>query len=574
MVVTVRTIYSTLWYAVCVLACIDTGLFVYPSLSRTMLPALCAMTMALIHTAWCIFGRKRIYFSNIQLFVLVWCAYILAHGIMQSEAEQYMLMYLLGTLMTIVVLASGIRDGLVSRRDVENGILTMTSIHIIFIVFQCLGLFTSSNPYFRLTGADENPNITAIALTASIPFVCHRIAGGRQRGVYIALLAAILLSVISLKCRTAYLGIICMSILAVTKSDTARKCVKWKCAGIMAVTVMIVILGIYGYTWKKDSADGRLFIWQRSAEMVVSSPLGVGYGMFERSYNLYQADYFAENDNERTNSTLATACGSAYNDILEHAVQGGIAGGLLFIVFLLIVLWRAYAMQEYYILYAMTAITVMATVNSICYSVTPWIITVAITALIAGSSVSVRCGRRMGTVCGLLLAVTSSYILYNRVMFIYSQWQLKEYMTYQVHDTMKVGKLHTITGTSEAYWRYMAECHEADHDSRSANICYQTALRYTSFPLLLYKAAMCQESCGNVPAATGLLRTACNMLPGNLSLKYLLMKLYIRTGNDTLSKTVAEEILSKRNGRNTESARFIRDEAARLLNKEMNTNAH
>ena len=64
------------------------------------------------------------------------------------------------------------------------------------------------------------------------------------------------------------------------------------------------------------------------------------------------------------------------------------------------------------------------------------------------------------------------------------------------------------------------------------------------------------------------------MLPGNLSLKYLLMKLYIRTGNDTLSKTVAEEILSKRNGRNTESARFIRDEAARLLNKEMNTNAH
>lgn len=573
MVVMARTTFIILWYAVCVLACVDTGLFVYPSLSRTLFPALCAMIMALVHAVWRIYDRKQICLDGIQLFSIAWGAYIIIHGFVIAEAEKYMQMYLLGTLVMMVTLASAMRDGLMDGRRVEDGILIISVIHIMFLICQSLGLLSSGNPYFRLTGADENPNITAVALTVSIPLVFRRISGRKHTGIYVMLLAAILLSVLSLRCRTAYLGVLCMSLFFIIRSDTVRKWLtgkeqaKYRYAVLAATIVSIVVLGISGYMWKKDSADGRLFIWQRSVEMVVSSPLGVGYGMFERNYNLYQAEYFAANDTARYGSRLATACGSAYNDILEHGVQGGLAGGLLFAGFLMLALRKAYIMRKPYMLCTLTAVTVMSAVNSVCYSVTPWLITVAIVSLVAGGGTTVRCGGLRGVACGLLLALVPLYILCNRVRFIHGQWQLKEYMASQVHDTRKVGKLYPAIGTSEAYWRYLAECHEAENDSSSAAVCYMKALRYTSSPLLLYKASACMESGGDTPAAAELLRTAYNMLPGNLSLKYHLINLYGRSGDSISARAMAMEILSVRRCKETESSVLIRKEAEAVLNR-------
>lgn len=573
MVVVLRNLAVILWYAMCVLSCVDTGLFVYPSLSRTLLPAACAMLLALVCAVWCMSGRGSARPDRMQAFALAWVAYILLHGVLVADAEQYRQTYLLGTLAAMVALGAGIHSGLMHGRHIGGGIMAISAIHVLFLLSQSLGWSSSGNPYFRLSGADENPNVTAIAMTISIPFVCRRIAGRRHGWMYATLLAAILLSVIFLRCRTAWLGIFCMLLSVALSSGIVgrwlRRIGNARCryAAVLAAMTLTGVFAMACYTWKKDSADGRLFIWQRSAEMVASSPLGVGYGLFERNYNLYQSEYFADNEAERAGSSLATACGSAYNDILEHGVQGGLVGGLMFAGFLLLALGRAYAMQERHIFCTLLAVAVMSAVNSICYSVTPWLMTIAAVALTAGEAPMARRGRLREAVWVLPLILLSSYILHSVVAFTHGQRLLREYMEANDHDVRKAAALYPAIGTSEAYWRYMAECNETGDDDSSAAICYREALRYTSSPLLLYKAAACQERCGNVPAATRLLRTACDMLPGNLSLKYHLMGLYGRAGDSIRARSMAMEILSVRVRRETENAQFIRREAEAVLNE-------
>ena len=48
-----------------------------------------------------------------------------------------------------------------------------------------------------------------------------------------------------------------------------------------------------------------MLIWKLSTEMMAGKPSGYGYGLFEKNYNLRQADYFANReytDTEKRNS--------------------------------------------------------------------------------------------------------------------------------------------------------------------------------------------------------------------------------------------------------------------------------
>lgn len=578
MVVTLRALTIILWYVTCILSCIDTWQFVYPSLSRTLCPTICMMLMAITYIIQCAWCSKMMPLGKIQTFILAWVAYILIHGFMIADAELYQQMYFLTTLLFMIVLTSMVNDGAISKRHLVNGIILIASIHIVYLVCQYFGLVGSHNPYFKLTGSDENPNITAIALTISIPFVFYKILAKKHTCMMATLLAMTFIFLIILRCRTAFVGICCMLLFIAYKSGMIRiystGSHKLKIAAIVCLVFVCSVLAIVCYTWKKDSADGRIFIWQRSMEMVASSPFGIGYGLFERNYNLYQSEYFATNEQECAASTLSTACGSAYNDVLEHGVQGGIIGSLMYAGVLLVLLKQAYSMRKWYSLCALLAITVMSLVNSICYSVSPWIMTIAIVALVAHDSPISENSKKFNVICFFVLSCLSLSFLYNRLSFTYTQRLLKEYRDTHGHDIPKAICLFPAIGTSEAYWRYVAECYESEGNSKTAAVCYGKALQYTSSPLLLHKAAMCKEDAGDNASATELLKTACYMLPRNFSLKYHLMKMYDRTGYKAEAKAVACEIMRIPTKQISESVAFIKKEAETILYKQKDTNAH
>jgi O-antigen ligase len=68
------------------------------------------------------------------------------------------------------------------------------------------------------------------------------------------------------------------------------KCKRW----VKISFICIAVAGMAAlYSLKKDSADGRILIWQSTWNMVLDKPVaGHGYGAFNEKYMLYQADYF------------------------------------------------------------------------------------------------------------------------------------------------------------------------------------------------------------------------------------------------------------------------------------------
>ena len=81
---------------------------------------------------------------------------------------------------------------------------------------------------------------------------------------------------------------------------------------------------LFTYFIKKDSADGRLFIWQIAWTIFLDYPLtGVGFNQFPSYYNIYQANYFKTHD-DPAHAWLAADVFFAFNEILQSMVELGV----------------------------------------------------------------------------------------------------------------------------------------------------------------------------------------------------------------------------------------------------------
>lgn len=108
----------------------------------------------------------------------------------------------------------------------------------------------------------------------------------------------------------------------------------------MIVSLICLFLGIgYLYYLKKDSADGRLFIWRVGIELLKDKPLqGAGNGSFAARYMYAQSDYFIHHP---TSSNERFACNNtfAFNEYLRIACEYGFLGLFLFGAIIVYSLW-------------------------------------------------------------------------------------------------------------------------------------------------------------------------------------------------------------------------------------------
>ena len=81
---------------------------------------------------------------------------------------------------------------------------------------------------------------------------------------------------------------------------------KLKAFVLIAITLVILIAtAIFLYQIKKDSADGRTFIWKSSLEIIKDKPIfGSGFDSYINSFNNYKLHYFQKNVNDQKNAFL------------------------------------------------------------------------------------------------------------------------------------------------------------------------------------------------------------------------------------------------------------------------------
>lgn len=570
MVVGTKYLFTTLWYCVCILSCIDTNLFVYASMSQTLYPSVIGLLMIIVFGMFCIYKKQVPSISITQIPVIGLAAYIFLHGLI-IEPEIYKQGYIVSTLLFMVVLCQSAKMSIMGIIHLEYGIILISAINILYLLAQSIGVMESGNPFFKITGSTDNPNTAAIALTISIPFIIQKIKQRKHVNSMCFLLVVVMAFIIALKCRTAYLGISTIMIYLAIRSSKMKHTIvnkmktKLGIFQISCIATVLLILSLLCYNWKKESADGRLFIWQRDCEMILNNPLGYGYGKYEVEYNLYQSRYFSSHKDAYLQSNLATASGTAYNDILEHGVQGGVLGGVLYLIFLLSSVYQAHRNKKKTCVMALLAVAMMSMTNSIYCGISPWIMTISAMAIGVKDT-----GRQLENplyrgiiVC--VVSILSFFLLYRNVMLLVSQSALRAYKNEQNYNIEDIEKLYPAIGTSEVYWRYRAECNERINNSFAADSCYIEARKYTSAPLLLFKSSICKERIGDNESALKILRTAVFMLPKNFSLKYHLMMMYDRSGNRRQAKSIANEIILTPEKMHNENIHFIKTEAENYL---------
>lgn len=187
-------------------------------------------------------------------------------------------------------------------------------------------------PYFRMSGSFDNPAGFAATLSVCFPFALFLL---RKKEIYwkisgISAAVLIIVAVILSQSRAGIIAIIVISGIWAIKSSNQICLKNWSRHSKIAVSTLLVVVLLVGlYFLKKDSADGRLLIWQCSARMIVDKPLfGHGIGGFQREYMLYQAEYF-RNHPDSSFAMLADIVKHPFNEYLLFLVEHGLVGGLL-----------------------------------------------------------------------------------------------------------------------------------------------------------------------------------------------------------------------------------------------------
>jgi O-antigen ligase len=177
---------------------------------------------------------------------------------------------------------------------------------------------------FRMMGSFDNPAGIAALLSAGLPF-CFSLTSRTKLWRYAGWISfGIIISAIFLSgSRTGIIAAIVITGLFFV--DRYKTFFKRYNVAFISLGVIFCILGGAGLFYlKKDSAMGRLLIWETSAQMIQDKPVfGHGSGGFMADYMTYQADYF-ENDTDSKYSQLADNVTHPFNEYISLTVEYGL----------------------------------------------------------------------------------------------------------------------------------------------------------------------------------------------------------------------------------------------------------
>ena len=204
-------------------------------------------------------------------------------------------------------------------------------IYTISVVQSLYGLYQwikpISNNYHWICGTFDNPTGFAACLIAGFPFVLGWNIKNQieKKAIWISIFIVIITVFLS-ESRSGILSLVIMCLIIYHKHFHLK------------IRRLYIIIGslffiVFLYFLKKDSADGRLLIWECSWEMFKEAPfLGHGLNSFRANYMKYQAEYFKQST-EGTYTMLADNVLHPFNEYWHILLNWGLIGLIILIVF-------------------------------------------------------------------------------------------------------------------------------------------------------------------------------------------------------------------------------------------------
>jgi O-antigen ligase len=235
---------------------------------------------------------------------------------------------------------------------IAYAILLVGVVQAVWRLGQLYGYFPLKHTLFKTTGSFFNSGPYGGFIALMFPLALHFWLRFKQKNsVFRYLFLAV--------------GITCMLVFPATLSRTAWVAAAIGCGLVLVFDTRIIsklkdmynrhrktvllctvalCLSFAGATYgvfylKKDSANGRLFMWKITTLAIKDAPVtGVGLGGFPAAYAEAQMTYFKSDRATETEKLVAGSPEYAFNEYLRIFLEQGIVGGVLFmlITFLII----------------------------------------------------------------------------------------------------------------------------------------------------------------------------------------------------------------------------------------------
>lgn len=547
-----------------------------------------------------IINRKKITFSIIDLFVLIFCVSGLAVTFYHNNtiSNKFILLLL------VSVLYFYFRIFLVQYK---------WSIFILTIFFIFTGLVEaiwglkqlydfspSQHSLFKTTGSFFNPGPYAGYLAMVIPLALYyvlndyRILKNKFRCIYIPFYLRWSISLISFfsillvlpatMSRASWLGAIIgcsiAGLLYLLKNKRLKAYVKRfrkKIIFILLGVITLSIIGLIGiYHLKKDSADGRTLIWRTSLQVIKEYPFGVGLGNFPGVYGEKQAEYFMTDQSSEQEQLVAGNPEYAFNEYLQICVELGIIPFLIFIYIIIYTIYTAFKRKKYAPMGGFIALLVFASM-SYPFSVLPFLISFIflIALCISDKQQKINYSSRRFLLAGAFMAFlfsVTSYTLYNRYPLYdaYKKWSKSEIL-YNVNIYKDVNeeyvKIYPYLKHEIRFLFEYAQSLSKTEQYEESNKVLENAMKISCDPMLYNVMGKNYQALGNYTLAEQYYNKAAMIVPSRLYPYYLLAKLYDEVGDKEKVCQMAEFIQLKEAKVHSMAVNEMRDEMKSICEK-------
>ena len=414
---------------------------------------------------------------------------------------------------------------------------------------QYAGIWPVYSASFPVTGTFDNPAglaaCLAICFPAALYFMASRPVGAKVWGGLSALSmgAAVVLS----GSRTGMVAVGCLAATSVYRFFLGGRWPAWRVRAAFVSVGAVMLVGLY--CWKKDSADGRLLVWNCSLEMLADAPLtGHGPDAFQAEYMDYQAGWLAEHPEEKW-ERLAGNVRHPFNEYLRIAAEYGVAG-LLLVAGVIWLLWRWYrrCRPEDRPLYRSIGGAGICGLFSypLNYPAVCVLLVLLLGVIVRGRPVCFYGGRWFKTVIGALAVAVLAVTLYwnraerewHRISCLSLNGRTEEVLT-------DYARLYPFMRENPLFlYNYGAELHVAGLWTASLSILTECVRGLNDMDVQMLLADN-YSRLGEYDRAERHYRRAARMCPNRFMPLYRLVKLYGQTGRDAEARQLAGEIIVK-----------------------------
>lgn len=574
----VSTLQVTLLFIIIALTLLNTGYFYMPT-AIAYYGFCIAVFLFTITSIFPLTNNRQPGFKTPILIFGLWCLYVL-FNYMTNRASLVFTIYSFALYFLLLSATSLFNNPNFKCKTLFIGIVGIATIESAYCILQFLGVFKTENKFYPVTGSWNNPNVTAIFLALAVPVFLY-LFRTRYKKIILTGFLSLLIALLLLKCRAAFIGIILSVIIFYSleyqfinwiKNKKNRTTVK----ALFILGLLISIpLSSQLYNAKKASADGRKFIWKVSAIMATDKPLtGYGYGFFEKEYNLYQANYIKQGKASIEELANAGPVIMPHNELIQNIVEGGTIGLLLIVLFFgsILLTLRSKINQNdlnsqndshslnscFNLAYAgIVSFTAMSMVNSTMQIVPVMCLCIVYAAIICSglkeSRFFVNLGfiqnKRTFTILSktviLITNLFLSYIIFGTASADRENKKaklLKEAGEYE-QALLIMPNLEPFLKEDPNYWKNYGAIYFEKHLYNEALVCFKKAQIRSTLPNIYYATGVCYEELKQYPEAIQEFETLTALYPSKFLYRMKLLKAYLKNKESSKAVVLAQQII-------------------------------